>query len=183
MKGTNVKRVSTLATGVTLAALVAVGGSLATDGGAEAKPKSLADAVKGHGLAAGDPLYAPPGQQKVRDVDVEDRVSNKGGQQGQALPTTKMTKEQALEKARTEAVSRTAGCVLEYGAGDGCLPVASPGQVAHDQQMGPMPGMVIPWTCPDVRVIFPAGLPLSQAGVDPQGLDLNRDGVACGAGD
>lgn len=177
-------RFGTAAAALCLTGAVAAGGSL-TAGGAEAKPKALADAIKGHGLAAGDHLYSPPGAQKVKDVDVEDQSSDKAGgtPQGEALPKTKATKQEALAKARSEVVVRTAGCVLEYGAGDGCLPVASPGQVEHDRQMGHMPGMVVSWTCPQVRELFPGGIQLTQAGVDPQGLDGNADGVGCGAGD
>jgi hypothetical protein len=46
-----------------------------------------------------------------------------------------------------------------------------------------MPDMVLPWTCPDVRALHPGGLALTRAGVDPQRLDRNGDGTACGLGD
>lgn len=168
-----------------LVALLGAGLVATATHNADAGPKSLASAVRDHGLAAGEPLWVPPGQQKVKAVDPKDRASERAGgtPQGSALPTTRMTEEEALDRARTQVAARTAGCVPEYGAGQGCLPVASPGQVRHDQQMGPMPGMTIPWTCPELRVLVPAGLALSSPGVDPQHLDINGDGLACGTGD
>ena len=77
---------------------------------------------------------------------------------------------------------RYGGCTPGYGratgAGKGCLPPISPSAVA----MG-MTEQEHPWTCAEVRVLLPLGISVSNKGVDPIGLDRNKDGIACGAGD
>ena len=74
------------------------------------------------------------------------------------------------------------GCTPGYGratgAGKGCLPPISPSAVA----MG-MTEQQHPWTCAEVRVLLPKGISVSVKGVDPIGLDRNKDGIACGTGD
>jgi hypothetical protein len=66
------------------------------------------------------------------------------------------------------------GCLKNYGQPGQCLPVISPAQ----QQM---PDMTMPWTCADVRLLFPDGL--SVHGKDTLNLDSNNNGTLCDAGD
>ena len=79
------------------------------------------------------------------------------------------------------------GCLPEYGAAGQCLPVIPPSFASHVQEMvraGIDPsGMTHPWTCGEVRQFFPEGLSIRLAGTDPQGLDRNSDGIACGTAD
>jgi hypothetical protein len=44
-----------------------------------------------------------------------------------------------------------------------------------------MPDMDHPWTCPDVRQLFPAGIVVH--GQDVLGLDTDGDRIMCGQGD
>jgi hypothetical protein len=39
------------------------------------------------------------------------------------------------------------------------------------------------WTCSEVRVYFHNGISVRQPRTDPQHLDGNGDGIACGVGD
>ena len=79
------------------------------------------------------------------------------------------------------------GCLAEYGADGQCLPVVPPSSAEHVQQMtesGADPlSMLHFWSCDEVRGFFPDGLAVRQAATDPQGLDTNADGTACGADD
>ncbi|MGZ4659968.1 MAG: hypothetical protein ACXVYB_01675 [Arthrobacter sp.] len=79
------------------------------------------------------------------------------------------------------------GCLKEYGDAGQCLPVVPPSLAEHLQQMkdaGLDPAsMPHNWTCGEVQVYFPNGITVRQHGVDPQRLDTNGDGRACGAGD
>lgn len=79
------------------------------------------------------------------------------------------------------------GCLKEYGDAGQCLPVVPPSLAEHLQQMksaGLDPAsMPHNWTCAEVRAYFPHGIAVRQPGVDPEHLDTNRDGTACGAGD
>jgi hypothetical protein len=66
------------------------------------------------------------------------------------------------------------GCLKNYGEPGQCLPVVSAAQQS-------MPDMDMPWTCADVRELFPDGI--SVHGSDTLGLDTNRDRTMCGPGD
>jgi hypothetical protein len=66
------------------------------------------------------------------------------------------------------------GCFKNYGEPGQCLPLLSPAQQA-------MPDMNHPWTCVEVRELFPEGI--SVRGSDTLGLDTNRDRTMCGPGD
>lgn len=66
------------------------------------------------------------------------------------------------------------GCLPHYGKPGQCLPLLSPAQVA-------MPEMDHPWTCPEVRELFPDGVEVH--GKDKLELDTDGDGVACSPGD
>jgi hypothetical protein len=71
------------------------------------------------------------------------------------------------------------GCLVEYGKGGQCLPIVPPSQATRVAagQMQPR------WACAEVRLMFKDGLAVKVAKVDPQGLDANADGIACGRGD
>lgn len=79
------------------------------------------------------------------------------------------------------------GCLPQYGAPGQCLPAVPPSLSQHLKEMkdaGRDPGsMPHSWICPEVRTYFKDGLPVRRAHVDPQKLDANRDGVACGPAD
>ncbi|WAH97248.1 hypothetical protein [Arthrobacter sp. MMS18-M83] len=79
------------------------------------------------------------------------------------------------------------GCLKEYGDAGQCLPVVPPSLTGHLQQMkdaGLDPAsMPHNWSCVEVRLYFPHGLAVREKGVDPQHLDSNGDGIACGAPD
>jgi len=66
------------------------------------------------------------------------------------------------------------GCVKNYGQPGQCLPLLSPAQQA-------MPNMDHPWTCAEVRTLFPEGI--AVRGKDSLRLDTNSDRIACGPGD
>lgn len=79
------------------------------------------------------------------------------------------------------------GCLPQYGAAGQCLPAVPPSLSRHLKEMmdaGLDPGsMPHSWTCAEVRAYFKNGLAVRQAHNDPQRLDANHDGVACGAAD
>jgi hypothetical protein len=79
------------------------------------------------------------------------------------------------------------GCRPEYGETGQCLPVVPPSMADHYQQMqdaGIDPStMAHAWTCGELRTYFPEGIVVRVAGVDPDGLDRDGDGLGCGPGD
>jgi hypothetical protein len=79
------------------------------------------------------------------------------------------------------------GCLPQYGSDGQCLPAIPPSMSQHLKEMkdaGLDPGsMPHSWTCTEVRTYFKTGLSVRKAHVDPQKLDANHDGVACGAAD
>jgi hypothetical protein len=79
------------------------------------------------------------------------------------------------------------GCLPQYGAAGQCLPAVPPSLSRHLRDMkdaGLDPAsMPHPWSCGEVREYFKKGLPVRQPNVDPQKLDANKDGVACGPAD
>ena len=79
------------------------------------------------------------------------------------------------------------GCLPQYGADGQCLPAIPPSMSRHLKEMkdaGLDPAsMPHSWTCTEVRTYFKGGLPVRKAHIDPQKLDANHDGVACGAAD
>lgn len=79
------------------------------------------------------------------------------------------------------------GCLPQYGSDGQCLPAIPPSMSRHLKEMkdaGLNPGsMPHSWTCTEVRTYFKGGLSVRKAHVDPQKLDANHDGVACGAAD
>lgn len=79
------------------------------------------------------------------------------------------------------------GCLAEYGENGQCLPVVPPSHTRHIRDAasaGNNPSATEHrWSCGEVRKYFRAGLAVRQAGIDPQGLDTNGDGRACGPAD
>lgn len=79
------------------------------------------------------------------------------------------------------------GCLPEYGADGQCLPAVPPSLAKHVQDMkkaGLDPSsMPHNWSCDELRTVFPEGITVRQKGQDPQQLDANGDGTACGPGD
>jgi hypothetical protein len=133
------------------------GGSAAAD----SKQRSLSDAAAephGLGLHTEAPNPAPAPRGTVAPSQVLDTASQSLG-----------------------------GCLKEYGDAGQCLPVVPPSLTGHLQQMkdaGLDPAsMPHNWTCAEVRVYFPHGISVRQQGADPQHLDSNGDGIACGAAD
>lgn len=128
---------------------------------ANSKQRSLADAAaepKGLGLHTGAPNPAPAPRGTVAPSEVLDTASQSLG-----------------------------GCLKEYGDAGQCLPAVPPSLTGHLQQMkdaGLDPaGMPHGWSCVEVRLYFPQGIAVRQKGVDPQHLDSNGDGIACGTSD
>lgn len=70
------------------------------------------------------------------------------------------------------------GCTPGYGKGAVCLPITPPSAGAMGMTVTQMP-----WTCAEVRTLIPAGIVLNNPVKDPAHLDVNKDGIACGAGD
>lgn len=71
------------------------------------------------------------------------------------------------------------GCNIAYGLGGQCLPTVPPSQAEHVAA-----GHMLPqWECAEVRVLFKKGIALAKPRTDPQRLDKNKDGMACGKGD
>lgn len=71
------------------------------------------------------------------------------------------------------------GCNVAYGVGGQCLPSVPPSQAEHVAAGHMKPQ----WECTQVRVLFKDGIALAKAKADPQRLDKNKDGTACGKGD
>lgn len=79
------------------------------------------------------------------------------------------------------------GCLPEYGRDGQCLPVVPPSQAAHAEEMAEAgidpSSMRHQWACAELLRHFAAGIPVRSPGEDPQQLDRNGDGVACGPAD
>jgi hypothetical protein len=71
------------------------------------------------------------------------------------------------------------GCVSGYGQGVQCLPTTPPSHAGH----GSGQDMSMYWTCAEARTLLPDGITVDTPGTDPLGLDSDKDGTACGAGD
>ena len=157
------------------------GSAAAASDSARPKQMSLAEALKQpRGPAAGDKvmrLHADAGP--AAGVHADAAGVNAGTKrQAPNIPQKKTTRAEGLAAAAKVFTSSaaTAGCALGYGTHGACLPSVSPGSAA-------MGGMAMAWTCPEVRQIFPQGIALTTAGVDPQHLDANHNGTACDKGD
>lgn len=95
----------------------------------------------------------------------------------------KVPPSQALEKGATGF----GGCLREYGENGQCVPVVPPSMASHVQDMKKAgldaSAMKHHWTCTELRTYFRNGVAVRQPDVDPQELDTNGDGTACGTGD
>lgn len=104
---------------------------------------------------------------------------------GQALKQRRDVKPQ--EVLTDAAKGGLGGCLPAYGENGQCLPLIPPSMAKHAQEMresGQDPAsMEHPWSCAEVRRTFADGIRVRQAGVDPQGLDSDGDGLACGPKD
>lgn len=79
------------------------------------------------------------------------------------------------------------GCRTEYGVAGQCLTVVPPSFAEHAADMraaglGPA-AMSHPWSCTEVRTLFPDGIAVRAPGIDPLGLDADGDGLGCGPAD
>lgn len=133
-------------------------------GPANKRQTSLQDAAGREHPAAGTDLpAAPDGPPPVP--------------RGRVLPT------EVLE----QGADSFGGCLKEYGDTGQCVPAVPPSLAEHLQEMKKLGGnpdaMNHSWSCTELRTYFPNGVAVRQAGVDPQHLDTNADGRACGAGD
>ncbi|MGG7652443.1 MULTISPECIES: hypothetical protein [Kocuria] len=111
------------------------------------------------------------------------------GRSGEALDRTKGLTQRAdvaPDKVH-DADTAPGGCLAEYGEAGQCLPTVPPSLAKHVRDMEKagqdVSSMPHHWDCEEVRTFFPDGIVVRQAGVDPQGLDVDEDGTACSAGD
>ncbi|MEX5301198.1 hypothetical protein [Kocuria sabuli] len=111
------------------------------------------------------------------------------GRSGEALDRTKgLTRRADVAPDQVhDADTAPGGCLAEYGEAGQCLPTVPPSLAKHVRDMEQagqdVSSMPHHWDCAEVRTFFPEGIAVRQAGVDPQGLDTDEDGTACGAGD
>lgn len=79
------------------------------------------------------------------------------------------------------------GCLEAYGENGQCVPVVPPSLAQHLQEMKKAghdaASMKHRWSCRELREYFQDGVEVRRVGIDPQNLDSNGDGRACGAGD
>ena len=109
-----------------------------------------------------------------------DAVNYAGYQQARDIPMHRLSSTQAAQQRHPSDLTLLGGggCTPGYGKGSECLPVTPPAAAAMDMNVDSMP-----WTCSQVRQLFPQGIVLTLRGRDPAHLDSNGDGIACGKGD
>jgi hypothetical protein len=124
----------------------------------------------------------------IAGVNPDARAVNTGQRQQAAGIRMRVERPGRIPKDRIGS-GVTGGCVLGYGKGKLCLPTVPPGERAHAGHAG-VADLASRWTCAQVWLLFPKGIAVNSSrdgvgsdGVDPLGLDANKDGVACGAGD
>lgn len=102
---------------------------------------------------------------------------------GATRDNTALTERAPIDPGAVLTGDSLGGCLAEYGENGQCLPVYPPSLASHISDMvdaGIDPaGMPHNWTCDEVRVYFADGIVVRQAGVDPQSLDGDSDGMAC----
>jgi cytoskeletal protein RodZ len=131
--------------------------------------------IVGHGSKPQPPKSL---SQAVAEQSKQQQANNGTLQQAGGVS---MTTPAAIPHSTETPVSvgaHTGGCTPGYGQGALCLQITPPSAVAMDMTVQEMP-----WTCTEVKTIFPNGLPLNVKGVDPAHLDGNKDGIACDTGD
>lgn len=139
----------------------------------EAASKLLPDQARADALPqTGE---AAPGRQKLIDgsVGLDDQAA------GVNTGTKKVTRTGKPAKvAKPEDVlaplSNRGGCLPDYGKRGQCLPAVPPSHSAHADH-----NMSKAWTCAEVRIGYPDGIPLAKSLKDPLGLDADGNGVAC----
>jgi hypothetical protein len=144
-----------------LIVLAVLGISVSSQGAAPGK--------RGPGDPVTTPIATPP---PTVNPDVAEEMN---GPKGQVTMAGKI-KMHAPQKGLTKLAGNGEGngCQKHYGSPGQCLPLLSPSQQA-------MPDMDHPWTCPEVRTLFPEGI--AVRGKDSLRLDTNSDRIACGPGD
>lgn len=157
------------------------GRSLSQAAGRAPDPRARAGTPRGADPGAG--LAAAAG----RDAGAE--VPGQARRSGPAERTQGLRERAAVTPEEVLGGEGTApgGCVPEYGKDGQCLPSVPPSLAKHVAEMeaaGMDPaGMDHHWGCDEVRAYFPGGLAVRSPGEDPQGLDPDGDGLACGAGE
>ncbi|WP_135849250.1 hypothetical protein [Serinibacter arcticus] len=162
------------------------------------------DAAGDAGAGAADVAVAPPGSVPVADpvtpADGHVLDAPTGTALGQAAgsPSAPVrVGSEALGEPRAAidpadlVTSDTAlgGCHPAYGDAGQCLPLVPPSMSAHTADMlaagVPLDSMPHPWTCTELLLHFPDGIAVRQISppdlVDPFGLDVEGDGMACAA--
>lgn len=153
-----------------------------------AEPGSLAD-VAGRKPPASRATPPQAGGLEQAAGRKPEKSSGAPGRSGEAPDRTKGLKQRAdvaPDKVH-DADTAPGGCLAEYGEDGQCLPAIPPSLAKHvqdmvkaDQDVSSMPHH---WDCSELRTYFADGIAVRKAGKDPQSLDVNKDGVACGPGD
>ncbi|KQR68477.1 hypothetical protein ASF98_07460 [Arthrobacter sp. Leaf337] len=157
------------------------------------QPEVLPESARNDSTAAGRADEAP-GLGNRAEVSLSEAA---GAEVGPAAGARRDGRDRSSGLAEQAAVDPAAvlgsgdvslgGCLPQYGADGQCLPAVPPSQSQHLQDMksaGMDPGsMAHDWNCAEVREYFPNGIVVRQEGVDPQKLDPNDDGMACGPAD
>lgn len=128
------------------------------------------------------------GLARVAGQDPGDRTPGQAKRSGPTDRTEGLTERRKVDpKEVLRGPVAPGGCLAEYGEDGQCLPTVPPSMAKHVADMkkaGMDPdGMDHHWGCAEVRTHFPEGITVRTAGDDPQGLDANGDGLACGPGD
>jgi len=157
------------------------------------RPEALPDSARIDSPAAGRADEAP-GIGNKAETSLNEAA---GAEVGPAADAGRAGRDRSSGLAEQAAVDPAAvlgsrevslgGCLPEYGEDGQCLPAVPPSQSQHLQDMknaGLDPGsMAHDWNCAEVREYFPNGIAVRQVSVDPQKLDPNDDGMACGPAD
>ena len=106
---------------------------------------------------------------------VGEKMNNGKGGGPDMAPGIQMKKVRPWNDPNAVGKGQGNGCLNGYGEPGQCLPRLSPAQAR-------MPDMHHPWTCAEVRVLFPDGIAVTKP-KEKLGLDTDGDGVACGPGD
>ena len=154
------------------AGVMAAGAFLAVVAGAGTVGVMSASGAKG-------PVTTPTGPALATVApEVADKMNNGKGRSDLA-PGIMMKKARPWNDPNAVGKGRGNGCMKGYGDPGQCLPLVSPAQQR-------MPEMDHPWTCAEVRVLFPDGVEVRGGPTgkkDTLGLDTDSDGVACGPRD
>lgn len=205
MLGKRGERRRTLIAGTAAAtlALVAVVGVLFWPQSSE--PEAALPDESHHSGETDTEIATGPGSALVIDMSAAEVIEPPIAESAGDIPQSSLAEAAASQTSRTgadglgqprgdvdpsEVISSDAalgGCHEAYGEDGQCLPTIPPSLAAHAAEMdraGLDPtSMPHHWTCAEVDLSFPDGIAVRVAGVDPDGLDTDLDGVACGPGD